>query len=288
VKPVTVAHISDTHLGAAHRDFEANFRALAQELGRVAPDLVVNTGDVTVHGDDDAAEHAHARELHRVLPAAWRVLPGNHDLGDNPPSPCAPMAKPVTRERLDRWRATWGDDWWAQDAEDFRLLGLNAQLLGTGLPDEEAQWAWLADETRAARDRPVALFLHKPLFLADPEDEPATHRYVPAAPRHRLLALLAPTRLRLVASGHVHQHRLHRVGPVLHAWGPSSAYVLPHGFQPVLGTKQVGYNLYHLEGDTVTAQVCTPAALANHDLIDFPGPYGSVRDIMAGRIRYVP
>jgi 3',5'-cyclic AMP phosphodiesterase CpdA len=217
--------------------------------------------------------------LHERLVATWRVLPGNHDIGDNPAEPGADLREPpVTRERLEQYRAVWGADYWAIDAGDFRVIGLNAQLCGSGLAEEGGQWHWLAAEIAALGDRPVGLFLHKPLFLRHPDSEQVTHRYVPIAPRRRLLSLFAPTRLRLVASGHVHQHRLFRSGAVLHAWGPSSAYILPDGIQPVLGTKQVGYNLYQLQGDTVTAQVCTPRVLANNDLIDFPAPYGSLRD----------
>lgn len=285
---ITVAHISDTHLGARHDAFTDNFRALAGELTRAKPDLIVNTGDLTINGTEEEADHVRARREHDCLPAPWHVLPGNHDLGDNPAGPNSHLKTPVTPARLDRYRAAWGNDRWAIDAGEFRLLGLNAQLCGSGLAQEEQQWQWLANEVAALRGRPIALFLHKPLFLRHPDDEPVTHRYVPSAPRRRLLALLDGTRLRLVASGHVHQHRLFYAGPVLHAWCPSSAYILPNGFQPVLGTKAVGYMLYHLEGDTVTAQVCTPRSMTNNDLIDFPQPYGSVRDIMAGRLKYEP
>lgn len=286
---ITIAHISDTHLGAQHAMFSGNFEALVGEFSRVKPNIVINTGDLTVNGTDEAADHAAAKRLHTKLPADWHVLPGNHDLGDNPGAPGAQLKAPVTPDRLARYRAHWGADRWALDAGEFRLIGLNAQLFGSGLQtEEEAQWQWLEDEIAALRGRPLALFLHKPLFLRHPDDEPVTHRYVPLAPRRRLLGLLSSTRLRLVASGHVHQHRLLHAGPVLHAWCPSSAYILPNGFQPVLGTKAVGYLLYHLEGDSVTAQVCTPRVLAHHDLIDFPEPYGSVREIMAGRSSYEP
>lgn len=284
----TIAHISDTHLSGRHDEFEANFLALVDELDRVQPDLIVNTGDLTIDGAGEPADHAHARLLHARLRAPWRVLPGNHDLGDNPVEPGQALQTPVTDERLEHYRAKWGADRWAADLGGFRLIGLNAQLLGSGHAEETAQWAWLEQELAVLGSRPLAVFLHKPLFLQHPEDEPVTHRYVPAAPRRRMLQLLAPTRLRLVASGHVHQHRVHQVGEVLHAWGPSTAYILPNGFQPMLGTKQVGYNLYHLQGDSVTAQLCTPPALVNNDLIDFPRPYGSVREMMIGRLEYRP
>ncbi|MGL1446718.1 hypothetical protein ACSTJA_23565, partial [Vibrio parahaemolyticus] len=85
-------------------------------------------------------------------------------------------------------------------------IGLNAQLMGSGIAAEDEQWDFLAAEAHEARGRPVALFIHKPLFLKHPAETEVNHRYVVPAARERLLGLLAPTRLRLVASGHVHQH----------------------------------------------------------------------------------
>lgn len=284
----SIAHITDTHLGAEHRDFEPNFLALIDEMKRVAPDLIINTGDLTVNGTEEDADHQRAYELHQRFTSEWRVLPGNHDIGDNPRVPGEALNKPVTAQRRDRYCAIWGADFWGTDAGEFRLIGLNAQLCGSDLAEEADQWDFLAQEVQALKGRPLALFLHKPLFLAHPDEPELTHRYVPFAPRKRLLDLLSTARLRLVATGHMHQHRMMQVGPVLHAWGPSSAFVLPQGFQPTIGNKQIGYNLYHLDGDRVTAQVCTPSILANNDLIDFPAPYGSVRDIIAGRAVYRP
>lgn len=284
----SIAHITDTHLGAQHRDFEPNFIALADEMNRVAPDLVINTGDLTVNGTEEDADHRRAYALHQQLTPAWRVLPGNHDIGDNPRAPGEVLNKPVTAQRRARYCAVWGADFWGADAGEFRLIGLNAQLCGSGLAAETDQWDFLAQEVRELQGRPLALFLHKPLFLAHPDEAELTYRYVPLAPRQRLLDLVGTARLRLVATGHMHQHRMMRIGPVLHAWGPSSAFVLPAGFQPTIGNKQIGYNLYHLDGDRVTAQVCVPGVLAQNDIIDFPAPYGSVRDILEGRAVYRP
>ena len=91
---VTVAHISDTHLGARCTDFESNFQALLGELARTQPDLMVNTGDLTINGVGEPADHAHARRLHERLVATWRVLPGNHDIGDKPAEPGADLREP--------------------------------------------------------------------------------------------------------------------------------------------------------------------------------------------------
>jgi hypothetical protein len=87
----------------------------------------------------------------------------------------------------------------------------------------------------------VALFVRKPLFDRHPDEDVVNQRYVLPDHRRRLLAILGRADLRLVASGHVHQHRRRRVDDVEHCWAPSTAYVLPDRLQPRIGTKRVGY-----------------------------------------------
>lgn len=142
----SIAHITDTHLGAQHRDFEPNFLALIDEMKHVAPDLIINTGDLTVNGTEEDADHQRAHELHQRLTPEWRVLPGNHDVGDNPRVPGEVLNKPVTAQRRDRYCAVWGADFWGTDAGEFRLIGLNAQLCGSDLAEEADQWDFLAQE----------------------------------------------------------------------------------------------------------------------------------------------
>lgn len=286
----TILHISDTHLSAQHPQFEPNFRALLPAIEAQRPDLVINTGDLTVDGAGRPADHVHvhAHALHALLPVRWRVVPGNHDLGDNPAQPGHRPRHAFDAAQRQRYRAVWGDDYWAMDAGHWRLIGLNAQLCGSADAAEDAQLAFLRQEVQELADRPLGLFLHKPLFV-DAADEPEpTSRCVPPAPRRALMALLAQTRLRLVASGHVHQHRLRAIDGVLHAWGPSSAFLLPEAMQATVGHKALGYLLYRLHDDEAHAKVVVPPALVQHKLQDIPEPYGSLRPYLEGRAVYVP
>jgi predicted phosphodiesterase len=66
------------------------------------------------------------------------------------------------------------------------------------------------------------------------------YRFVPPAGRRRLAGLFAGRPLRLVISGHVHQHRLLRLDGTDHLWVPSTWAVLPDRVQPVFGTKECG------------------------------------------------
>ena len=56
-------------------------------------------------------------------------------------------------------------------------------------------------------DRPVALFLHQPICLADPEVPDAGDWSVPFPQRRGLLDAMAERLVRVVASGHLHRYR---------------------------------------------------------------------------------
>jgi len=89
-------------------------------------------------------------------------MPGNHDVGDEPPGQDPDQI--VDADRLARWDSYFATDRWALDAGGWRLLGVNAQPFGSSLAREHAQIQWLDEHVNTA-GRPIALFLHKPLFL---------------------------------------------------------------------------------------------------------------------------
>src|SRR5215813_2371100 len=78
-----LAQISDTHLSHNKPFFVDNFRRIGEALRSERPDLVLNTGDVSLDGASDESDLAAARALHDALGLPVRYLPGNHDLGDN-------------------------------------------------------------------------------------------------------------------------------------------------------------------------------------------------------------
>ena len=95
--------------------------------------------------------------------------------------------------------------------------------------------------------KPVALFLHKPLFLDAPDDpeRPATSiRYVPMPARRRLIEMLRAVDLRLVAAG---QRRDFTFGHVRHVWAPSVGFIIWDKRQEVIGIKEVGLVEYRFQ-----------------------------------------
>src|SRR5262245_13832430 len=234
-----VVLVSDTHLTPQIAAFGDNWRAVRRWIEAAAPSLVVHLGDITAHGTEDARELVAAHSAFTGLSAPMRFVPGNHDIGDNPAGPRAPNGHPIDLARLADYRRVFGADRWTCDVAPWQLVGLNAQLFGTGTPEENDQFDWLEMEV-GRRQGPLGLMLHKPLWRNGPRDTEAHIRYVPEAPRCRLLASLARRDLRFVVSGHVHQARSLRLDGVEHAWVPSTAYRIPDTRQERIGEKVVG------------------------------------------------
>ena len=124
--------------------------------------------------------------------------------------------------------------------------------MNTGIESEAEQFDWLASELGRVNGRPVALFLHKPLYLNtpdDPETEATAIRYVPQPRRKNLIEMFAATDLRLVASGHVHQRRDFTYGHTRHVWAPSVGFIIPDRMQEVIGMKEIGLVEYRFQPD---------------------------------------
>ena len=277
-----IIQVSDTHLSRERPFFVANWDAAVAHINAARPDLVINSGDIALNGADVEDDLRFSAEQHARLQVPVRTIPGNHDLGDNPASPEDTPKQPIADNRRDRYLAHFADEFWTQDAGDWRLIAMNAQLLGSGLPTEESQWSFLAQAFRDAGQKPIALFLHKPLFKDEPgETNESKHRYVVPTPRQRLLDLAKGTNLKLVACGHVHQHRVFEKDGITHVWAPSTAFILPDSYQPRIGTKEVGLVEYDFDGEDVAVRVVVAEGMQQTNIMDVPGAYGDLSKKMA-------
>jgi 3',5'-cyclic AMP phosphodiesterase CpdA len=161
-------------------------------------------------------------------------------------------SQPVTEQSLQAFHSIFGEDRWHFDAAGWCFIGLNSLVMNTGLASEAEQFDWLASQLSGANEKPVALFLHKPLFLNsadDPELAATSIRYVPMPARSRLVEMLRFVDLRLVASGHVHQRRDFTFGHVRHIWAPSAGFINSDAKQEVIGIKEVGLVEYRFQPD---------------------------------------
>jgi 3',5'-cyclic AMP phosphodiesterase CpdA len=225
--PFRLTQISDTHLARRLTKLTDNFHRVAAHIDATRPDLVINSGDLAFSAPTSPDDLVFAKSLHDALPVACRYLPGNHDVGDNPTLVGPVPAHPASEHYLQSYRAIIGEDRWRFDEAGWCFIGLNSLIMNTGLASEAEQFDWLASELSRTNGKPVALFLHKPLYLDapdDPELEASAIRYVPQPARRRLIEMFGAVDLRLIASGHVHQRRDFTYGRVRQVWAPSAVH----------------------------------------------------------------
>jgi 3',5'-cyclic AMP phosphodiesterase CpdA len=267
---VKVLQVSDTHL-SPHSPYAAeNWEAVVRHARRTRPDLVVHTGDISLDGAESRPDLDYAKWKLDELTVPWRVISGNHDIGD-----VGATTQPIDDVRRARFAAVFGDTFWAETIGRWTLVGVDAQVLMSPrglLPDAESKWEWLTDVVLGARGDTV-LFVHRPLMPLDPGERDDPDRFVFGAARDRLRVLIDESNVRVVASGHVHQWRHRVIDDRAHVWAPSAWAVLPDRIQPVLGEKQVGV-VEHVLGRRATSELVVPSGVVRVVIgDDFASPY---------------
>lgn len=109
---VTIAQISDTHLGERHSPHAAdNLRRAVDMVNARHPDAVVLSGDI----GENPAEWEHAKSILKGLKAPLYYAPGNHD---------------VHSHDVDRYRAAFGKDYYRFQVKGITFLVIDSQLIG--------------------------------------------------------------------------------------------------------------------------------------------------------------
>src|SRR5262245_49332378 len=201
----TLLHVSDLHLSEVRAYNVRNWEICLQEIAARRPDLVVVGGDMTLDDPDVEADQFFARSQLDRISVPWKALPGNHDVGDSLPFPY--HDQPITQQRLERYRALYGSDYWSIDCDDWRVVGINSQLFASNLASEQEQYDWLAHALASANGRRVAIFTHKPLCLDAIEETTTSQWHVDPESRQKLWRLMRQHNVDLVASGHTHRYR---------------------------------------------------------------------------------
>jgi alkaline phosphatase D len=260
--PIIVAQVSDAHLGPRTTVFQANMARIEAVLHADPPAALVASGDLSLDGADRDADLSFAATAFRRAAgrAPLLAIPGNHDVGSTAETM---PSQTVDEARLARWDQMLGPDRFVQDldgpgGESWRLVGLNTEIMGTGLAREAEQAGFVTAALEALGRRRIALFLHKPPYLHGMDDG-FDYWSVPPAARATLVPLLSHPALRLVASGHLHLHRLVRRGDVTHAWTPPASFVCEPEIQPgIPGERLAGFLRHRLHADHVEVELVSP------------------------------
>lgn len=257
-----IVQITDTHLTRHGGTTNENLLRVATFLNDVVrPAAVVHTGDVIIMDPDQHEDRTAAKELLERIEAPLHVLPGNHDIGDS--------SQPwlVSSDRVAAHRDVFGPDRWVEIVGDVALVGLNSEILGTGLPEEAEQEAWLETLPELTGGRRSLVFHHKPLRNPDPASAHPMGVVPAAAPRLR--ALLERIDVVAYGSGHLHRYLLERDGDAWSVSAPATAFTAGSAAD-YPGLRQLGFVEYDVTAEAVTPIFRTVHTLVERDLRDLP------------------
>ncbi|RDJ25428.1 metallophosphoesterase [Bosea caraganae] len=271
-----VVFLSDPHLSPTHGFFWQNWLLARDAAARVDAACTIVNGDLCIDGPDSDAEMAFAATALALLPGTVLPLPGNHDIGDEPPGQDPNQI--VNEARLARWDTFIGADRWRFRLDGWTLLGVNAQLFGSGLAREAEQNDWLDAMLAESRGDRVGLVLHKPLFVESPDEALPSIASLGPAPRGELVQRLCRADIRLVVSGHLHKHRDRSIDGLRHLWLPSLAFSGGRGLD---GDARCGFAVLDFDGDHVGVEIVRPQGIVSHDLdaIKQHGRYRFLREM---------
>ncbi|HXB58670.1 MAG TPA: metallophosphoesterase [Candidatus Acidoferrales bacterium] len=159
---VTIAQISDTHLGEAHSASAAeHLRQAVRMINARHPDAVILSGDI----GESPQEREQAKQILKALTAPVYFVPGNHDFKDT--------------NSLELYRKQFGPDYYRFQVKNVDVLAIDSQLLGNygnfdarspmpmapGLDAEsEKMLDWLATQPKPVKGNTIIAVQHIPLF----------------------------------------------------------------------------------------------------------------------------
>jgi len=260
---VRIALVADTHLSSRSPESVAEWHATRRAIQRIGVDLTLHLGAVTPGGPCCSDELRIAARLIGQWPTDMRCLVGNRNNGDGGCRTGLP----------DHWQRAWlracqpslGFDHWVLRAEGWLLLGIDAQILGSGCAKEQWFWRQLDDEVGGLSATPrTAVFLHWPDGCgAQAATSSARAGWEDRRAHEVLLDGPLATSLKLVVSGH-RTPVIDAAAGVQHLWLPPTvpgrAEFGPHG----VNEKLVGVGLLELGRDEIGFDLWCPDGITRH------------------------
>lgn len=271
----TVIQISDLHLDPDDQGQCARLARARRVVDNAGADLVVISGDVSADGFSNNGMFAKVRAELGRFDAPVHVIPGNHDVGDKPGE-----QNELKPGYLAQWNAAFDTDRFCVQRDGWTLVGINTQVLGSGVAAEVEQYDWFDRTIGDAEQRgdQIAVFMHAAPYLFDPDevlDGPSQYwGFTPAARRELLMRLDRPG-VKLIANGHLHWHAMFHRGGACHVWCPSTSFIVDDAIFP-RGGAVVGFMRYRFGPDGVAVELVrldlpVETILFCRHMVDLPG-----------------
>jgi len=225
---VTIAQISDTHIGEKHSPHAVeNLKKAVEMLNARHPDAVILSGDI----GESPRDRQQAKEILRSVKAPLYYVPGNHD---------------VHTHDLEQYRAEFGKDYYRFKVKRVNFVVIDSQLLGNydvfeaksppALPSDmqaesDKMLHWL-EKLRNESARPPEITIgvqHIPVFRDDGFPNDAKPYWVVSDPyRSREMDVLHKLGIKQMLVGHWHNGRVFNADGITWHVAPATSW-LPWG-----------------------------------------------------------
>jgi predicted phosphodiesterase len=261
--------ISDTHLSRQRPFFHHNWEVILDIINRDLPNFVLIAGDLSLNGFANEDDLKFTHEQFGRINCPVRVIPGNHDLGNNISS--VDGGPEISLSQRKTFIKYFRRDWWVEEIGSWSFIGLNSLLFSSEFDAEGAQAEWLLQTVARSQNRSIALCLHKPLYHIDEESTGLIQLSLFPNDRKQLFKLIRQNNnIKIVISGHLHEHQIMLYEQAELLWLPSTAFVIDQlkswWIKGSQATRQVGYVSCDFEDDKFDYRYIQPLSMINHDI----------------------
>jgi 3',5'-cyclic AMP phosphodiesterase CpdA len=250
---VTIAQLSDTHLGEQHSpQAAANLRQAVKMINARHPDAVILSGDI----GENEKEREQVKTILKNLTVPVYYVPGNHDVDST--------------NSLERYRKQFGPDYYRFQVKNMEVLAIDSELLGNyakyknwktlpPLPpameaESEKMLKWLESQADATKSNITVAVQHIPLFRDGNFPHNNAYWTVGASYVQREMDLLHKLGVKHLLAGHWHNGRVFETNGITIHVAPATSW-LPMG-------GQLGFAMHTItpEGNVSTEFVPLPNA----------------------------
>lgn len=199
-----------------------NWETAVGQIKQLNPDLLLSCGDLAQDGWRHPDELVRIRKALDALPFPCHSVAGNMDVGNKRAYHKGATGEDdishnIRSDLLELFADSFGPYNWSFVHRDVRFTGICEMLAGSGLPEEQELWDFLASLKNEPKTHFHVCVMHYPLFI-DTITEPTFDNRQPDQYRQWYDNIDKPERLRifealkeldvcLVLCGHVHHNR---------------------------------------------------------------------------------